>query len=151
MNQSKDTQIHQEQIDETEEEEMRADQIEQEANVDVVGSHDTRSVRDTRDVPQPTRDTREEYAPLFENKRAEQFRNQWLEIQSRFVDDPTVSVKEADELVDQVIKNVTQMFAAERSSLETQWNSGDKVSTEDLRMALKRYRSFFDRLLSLEA
>lgn len=138
MNQSKGTLLNQEPA-ETAEEEMRTEQIEQEANVDVVGSRNIRTKEE------------EKYAPLFESKRADQFRQQWLEIQSRFVDDPTVSVKEADELVNHVIQNVTRMFADERSSLETQWNSGDKVSTEDLRMALRRYRSFFDRLLSLEA
>ena len=138
MNQPKGTQLNREPV-ETAEEEMRSEQIEQEANVDLVESRDSRTKEE------------EKYAPLFENKRADQFRSQWLEIQSQFVDDPSVSVKEADELVDQVIQNVTRMFADERSSLETQWNSGDKVSTEDLRMALRRYRSFFDRLLSLEA
>lgn len=150
MNRSNDPQMNREPVDTADEEELRDEQIEQEANVDVVGKRDTRVVGDMRDVPAESRDT-ERYAPLFENKRSEQFRNQWLEIQSRFVDDPAISVKEADELVDQVIKNITRMFADERNSLETQWNSGDKVSTEDLRMALRRYRSFFDRLLSLEA
>jgi hypothetical protein len=98
------------------------------------------------------RDTKreEEFAPLFENNQAESFRNQWLEIQSRFVDDPNVSVKDADELVANVIKNITDTFADKRMSLEKQWKSGEEVSTEDLRVALKRYRSFFDRLLSLE-
>ena len=61
-----------------------------------------------------------------------------------------MAVKEADELVSQIIQNVTSMFANERTSLEHQWNSGDKVSTEDLRLALRRYRTFFDRLLTLE-
>ena len=92
----------------------------------------------------------ENFAPLFENNEAEQFRSQWLEIQSRFVDDPSVSVKDADELVASIIKNITRTFADKRTSMETQWKSGD-VSTEDLRVALKRYRSFFDRLLTLES
>jgi len=146
MNQSKDTHLNREPV-ETAEEEMRSEQIEQEANVDVVDTRASRNTNTTNTVS----NTKEEYAPLFENKRADQFRSQWLEIQSHFVDDPAVSVKEADELVAQVIQNITRMFADERNSLETQWNSGDKVSTEDLRMALRRYRSFFDRLLSLEA
>ena len=90
----------------------------------------------------------ENFAPLFENNEAEQFRSQWLEIQSRFVDDPSVSVKDADELVAKVITNITRTFADKRTSMEAQWKSGD-VSTEDLRVALKRYRSFFDRLLTL--
>lgn len=92
----------------------------------------------------------EDFAPLFENNEAEEFRTKWLEIQSRFVDDPSVSVKDADDLVADVIKNITRSFADKRLSLESQWKSGD-VSTEDLRMAMKRYRSFFNRLLSLQS
>ena len=93
----------------------------------------------------------ENFAPLFENNEAEDFRGRWLEIQSRFVDDPSVSVKDADELVAKVIQNITRNFANKRIALETQWKSGDDVSTEDLRQTMKRYRSFFDRLLTLES
>ena len=118
----------------TSEEQMRNEQIADERN-----DQNKNSMRDD-----------ENFAPLFENNEAEQFRSQWLEIQSRFVDDPSVSVKDADELVANVIKNITRTFADKRTSLETQWKSGD-VSTEDLRVALKRYRSFFDRLLTLES
>jgi hypothetical protein len=97
-----------------------------------------------------TRDE-EDFAPLFEKSEAEQFRTHWLEIQSRFVDDPSVAVKDADDLVSDVIKNITRTFSDKRLSLENQWKSGDKVSTEDLRVAMKRYRSFFNRLLTLES
>lgn len=93
----------------------------------------------------------EDLAPLFENNEAEKFRSHWLEIQSRFVDDPTVAVKEADELVADVIKNITRTFSDKRLGLENQWKRGDKVSTEDLRVAMQRYRSFFNRLLTLES
>ncbi|HZJ22402.1 MAG TPA: hypothetical protein VFD54_03775 [Anaerolineales bacterium] len=93
----------------------------------------------------------EKFAPLFERDEAEQFRAQWLDIQSRFVDDPSISVKDADELVSSIIKNITRNFADKRMALETQWKSGDDVSTEDLRVTMKRYRSFFDRLLTLES
>ena len=155
MNEPKDTRLHEEQDEMMEEEELRTEQIERESNVDVV---DTRSQPRSTEASRPVESTRatsasedtENYAPLFEDKRAEEFRNQWLEIQSRFVDDPSVAVKEADELVSQIIQNVTRMFANERTSLENQWNSGDKVSTEELRVALRRYRSFFNRLLTLE-
>jgi len=91
----------------------------------------------------------EEYTALFEDNESEKFRAQWLEIQSRFVDDPRVAVKEADDLVADVIKNITRTFSDKRMTLENQWKSGDKVSTEDLRVALQRYRSFFNRLLQL--
>jgi hypothetical protein len=92
----------------------------------------------------------EDFAPLFENSDAEQFRTKWLDVQSRFVDDPSVAVKDADDLVAEVIKNITRSFADKRIALEGQWKSGD-VSTEDLRVALKRYRSFFNRLLTLQS
>jgi hypothetical protein len=89
--------------------------------------------------------------PLFEDDEAKKFRAQWLNIQSKFVDNPRESVREADELVASVLKSVTMSFHNRRSSLEKQWNSGGNISTEDLRLALKRYRSFFDRLLTLES
>jgi hypothetical protein len=95
--------------------------------------------------------TREELEPLFENDEAERFRTQWLSIQSKFVDDPRASVKEADDLVANIVKSVTMGFSNRRVSLEQQWNSGENISTEDLRMALKQYRSFFERLLTLES
>lgn len=93
----------------------------------------------------------QELLPLFESSEAEKFRTEWLNIQGKFVDNPRESVREADELVAGVLKSVTMGFHERRTSLEKQWNSGDSVSTEDLRLALKRYRSFFDRLLTLES
>jgi len=90
----------------------------------------------------------DELAPLFEQDATEKFRTRWLAIQSKFVDDPSDSVKQADDLVADVIQNITRNFADRRGSLEKQWNSGGKTSTEDLRIALKQYRSFFDRLLT---
>jgi hypothetical protein len=97
-------------------------------------------------------DTRnDELVPLFEEDAARKFRSRWLAIQSKFVDDPGDSVKQADDLVADVIKSVTMNFANRRVSLEKQWNGEDNTSTEDLRIALKQYRSFFDRLLTLES
>jgi hypothetical protein len=93
----------------------------------------------------------EELAPLFEETEAGQFRTQWLNIQSKFVDNPRESVREADELVANVLKSVTMSFHQRRTSLEKQWNGGGDASTEDLRLALKSYRSFFERLLTLES
>jgi hypothetical protein len=93
----------------------------------------------------------DELAPLFEETEAGQFRTQWLNIQSKFVDNPRESVREADELVSNVLKSVTMSFHERRTSLEKQWNGGGNASTEDLRLALKSYRSFFERLLTLES
>lgn len=92
----------------------------------------------------------EDSVPLFEQGEAEAHRSRWSDIQTRFVDDPRDSVEDADELVAHVIKSIAETFAEERAFLEDQWNRGDEVSTEDLRIAMKRYRSFFNRLLSLE-
>jgi hypothetical protein len=94
---------------------------------------------------------REGLASLFENTAAEKYRARWLSIQSRFVDDPKASVKEADDLVADVIQGITNSFADRRETLEKNWNGEGEGSTEDLRQALKQYRSFFDRLLSLES
>jgi hypothetical protein len=76
------------------------------------------------------------------------FAARWQAIQARFVDEPRQSVHEADALVQEVTDNLTRRFAAERERLEQVWGSGEDVSTEDLRVALQRYRSFFGRLLA---
>jgi len=87
--------------------------------------------------------------PLFPEKEAGDFRTRWTDIQTGFVDEPRRSVEQADALVAEVIKRLANSFAEERSRLEGQWGRGDNVSTEDLRVALRRYRSFFDRLVKV--
>ena len=86
---------------------------------------------------------------LLDEGEEDDFRNRWLNIQTGFVDEPRSAVEQADALVAEVIKRLAEKFAQERSKLEEQWSRGDDVSTEDLRIALQHYRSFFDRLLSL--
>ena len=76
------------------------------------------------------------------------FTAQWSDIQAHFVDQPRHSVEQADALVVDIMQRVTAGFSHERERLEAQWEQGDDVSTEDLRVALTRYRSFFDRLIS---
>ena len=76
-------------------------------------------------------------------------RHQWETIQIGFVDEPRRAVENADSLVAQAMKRVAEVFAGERAQLERQWSEGQDVSTEELRVALTRYRSFFDRLLSV--
>jgi hypothetical protein len=130
---------------------------EKQMNVDVVDTPEEETEREQRveeRIPEnktPTDTINEELIPLFEEDASRKFRSRWLTIQSKFVDDPKDSVKQADDLVADIIKNVTMSFADRRVSLEKQWNSGEDISTEDLRVALKRYRSFFDRLLTLES
>ena len=87
--------------------------------------------------------------PLFSESEMGDFRSQWGHIQTGFVDEPRRTVEDADKLVAAVMQRLAEGFANERSGLEKQWDSGDNVSTEDLRVALQRYRSFFDRLLKL--
>ena len=87
--------------------------------------------------------------PLFSAEEAKDFRTRWDAIQVSFVDEPRQVVEEADSLVAMAMKRLAEMFAAERARLEGQWDSGDNVSTEDLRLALQRYRSFFGRILSV--
>jgi hypothetical protein len=87
--------------------------------------------------------------PLFSAEEAKDFRTRWDAIQVSFVDEPRQVVEEADSLVAVAMKRLAEMFAAERARLEGQWDSGDNVSTEDLRLALQRYRSFFGRILSV--
>jgi hypothetical protein len=92
----------------------------------------------------------EEDSPaLFDQDALESFRSRWGTIQTGFVDDPGGAVKQADELVAVVMKRLEEVFANERASLEQAWARGDDVSTEDLRVALRRYRAFFDHLLSV--
>lgn len=88
-------------------------------------------------------------APLPAGDVVEQLRNQWTDIQAGFVDEPRRAVERADGLVADAIKRLAESFANERSQLEGQWDRGSDVSTEDLRQALQRYRSFFSRLLSV--
>ena len=90
----------------------------------------------------------QERSPLFPEQELDGLRSEWLAIQGRFVDEPRASVEAADHLVASTVQRLAESFARVRDTLEKQWGDGD-VSTEDLRQALRRYRSFFDRLLSV--
>ena len=89
-----------------------------------------------------------EQEPLLSEADTNGFTGRWREIQTGFVDEPRESVAQADALVADLMQQLAASFSDERERLEKQWDSGDDVSTEDLRVALTRYRSFFDRLLS---
>lgn len=96
------------------------------------------------------RETDQANAALFAEDETQRFRSKWTDIQAEFVDEPKKSVEKADHLVAETIKRLAEIFAEERNKLEHEWSRGeDRVSTEDLRVALRRYRSFFDRLLSV--
>ena len=88
-------------------------------------------------------------AQLFPTGELDALRTRWKEVQTAFVDEPRKAVEQADGLVASAMKRLAEVFAEERSGLEKQWDRGGNVSTEDLRVALQRYRAFFDRLLSV--
>lgn len=126
-----------------------------------------RRERQVRDVEQPrdefvssgggagaarTRDSNiqeERHAALFPERDIVEMRSRWDTIQTGFVDEPRRAVQQADELVAQAMKRLAEVFSDERRKLESHWDRGDDISTEDLRVALQRYRSFFGRLLSI--
>ncbi|HKS71641.1 MAG TPA: hypothetical protein VJQ82_00510 [Terriglobales bacterium] len=87
--------------------------------------------------------------PLFPHDELEGLRGRWTAIQGTFVDEPRKAVEEADALVASAMQRLAEVFSEERDRLEKQWDQGDNVSTEDLRIALQRYRSFFHRLLAV--
>jgi len=89
----------------------------------------------------------ESASALLDREVSEHLRVRWNEIQGKFVDEPRSAVQQADVLVTEVIEKITQMFTSEHTVLEGQWKQGSDVSTEDLRKALQRYRSFFNRLV----
>jgi len=87
-------------------------------------------------------------AQLLEGDEMRSMRARWKDIQAEFVDEPRKAVQDADALVADLMQRLAQMFASERDQLENRWAGGGEVSTEDLRDGLRRYRSFFERLLA---
>ena len=87
--------------------------------------------------------------PLFKGTDGENFHRRWSDIQASFVDEPRAAVEQADSLVAEVMQRLATVFADERHTLEQQWDRGGDADTEALRLVLRRYRSFFDRLLAM--
>jgi hypothetical protein len=100
-----------------------------------------------RDSSAPRED--EQLAALFAADAAEDFRSRWDAVQIGFVDDPKQAVRKADELVGEVLKSLSDTFSGERAKFDADMSAADSAATEHLRVALRRYRSFFQRLLSL--
>ena len=115
------------------------------------GKRPASDVRGPQAVAEPveSRTTAHDSTPLFPENELEGLRTRWREVQTGFVDEPRKAVEQADGLVASAMKRLAEVFAEERAGLEKQWDRGDNVSTEDLRVALQRYRTFFDRLLSI--
>jgi hypothetical protein len=117
------------------------------AQPDTGTSADTSTDTDTRaDTARPSNAPDEDAPPLIDEEKVTGFRDRWQGVQTGFVDDPQRAVREADELVAAVISALATTFAEHKSELEGQWQQGEPA-TEDLRVALRRYRSFFDQLL----
>lgn len=110
---------------------------------------DSETIERPKDTAAGGSHSEERIEPLFPAKDANDLRARWDAIQAGFVDEPRKAVEQADSLVASAMKRLAETFANERSGLEKQWDRGDDVSTEDLRVALRRYRSFFGRLLSM--
>jgi hypothetical protein len=87
--------------------------------------------------------------PLFREDELQAFRSRWDQVQASFVDEPRQAVEQADGLVANMVKRLAEEFANARTKLENQWDTGSEVSTEELRQILRRYRSFFNRLLPI--
>jgi hypothetical protein len=94
-----------------------------------------------------TADRREQPAQLFKGDQVQEFRTRWLQLQTAFVDEPRQAVQQADELVAEVMQTLAATFAEHKRELEGQWRREGRAETEELRLALRRYRSFFDQLL----
>ena len=105
----------------------------------VADDDDSTDDSDPADVPEPQ---------LLDAAESGELGERWREIQTGFVDEPRHAVEEADALVADLMQRLAESFSRERQALEGQWDRGDDVSTEDLGVALQRYRSFFDRLLA---
>lgn len=100
------------------------------------------------EAPPEAQTSTEADEPLLTSELSATFQRRWEEIQTRFVDQPRGAVEDADGLVANLMQQLAEGFAQERERLEAQWDRGEDISTEDLRVALQRYRSFFQRLLS---
>jgi hypothetical protein len=107
-------------------------------------------VRNDADAPVARDDAeqREDLKPLFDKQSANELRDRWYALQVRFVDDPRDTVQDADSLVAELLQELARGFSEARANLEQQWSSGGDASTEDLRLTLQRYRSFFERMLA---
>ena len=87
-------------------------------------------------------------SPLLDDRSTDDFLRRWNDVQARFVDDPRAAVLDADRLVAELVRALAERFSRHKDGLEEQWSGGSEPSTEELRLALQQYRSFFQRLLA---
>jgi hypothetical protein len=112
----------------------------------IAGPVSTADMANAGEQAQIARDQRESLLP---QDFVQELRGRWDRAQTGFVDEPRGAVQEADGLVAATMKRLAESFADERGRLEQMWDRGEKVDTEDLRQALRKYRTFFERLLSI--
>jgi hypothetical protein len=113
------------------------------------GTPEARAADDASIAPQGATEGREAAnEPLLAGDDGTRFERRWHQVQIAFVDEPRAAVEQADQLVAELMRHLAETFADERSRLETAWSAGEDVDTEALRVALTRYRSFFQRLLA---
>ena len=125
----------------------RAEPVDTAQNEDGVNTRG--DMRRNVEFAQPAANGQSQPNPLFPDDELHNFRSNWDQVQTSFVDEPRAAVERADSLVANVVKRIAEQFATEREQLEKQWDRGENVNTEDLRQAFKRYRAFFDRLLTV--
>lgn len=99
------------------------------------------------DAPARVTEDDESSPRLFQPEAAERFRVEWQQIQTRFVDDPKDAVQDADHLLTEVLESLTGTVTERKHELEEQWHGESDAPTENLRLALRRYRSFVNQLL----
>jgi hypothetical protein len=122
--------------------------IPSQSTVPVIQNTDERPVSsNVAPVPQKKEDMAD--GPLFRGEELQGFRSRWDQVQASFVDEPRLAVEQADGLVANMVKRLAEEFSTARADLERQWDTGGDVSTEELRQVLRRYRSFFNRLLPI--
>ncbi len=119
------------------------------SDLDTINDLDTRAANARSTSPANRSEDGAAATPLFTVVESNDFHARWNSVQTGFVDEPRRAVQQADALVAGAMQRLAEIFAEERSKLDKQWDRGDSVSTEDLRLALQRYRSFFGRLLSI--
>jgi hypothetical protein len=115
----------------------------------IIQSDNVQQPKPSLQVSEPVYSFKDSAVPLFHDTEAKDFQSRWDKIQTGFVDEPRKAVEEANELVATTMNRLTAIFAEERTKLEGEWDKGENVSTEDLRVVLMRYRSFFNRLLTV--
>jgi hypothetical protein len=124
--------------------EAQAPQVEPgEAEAETVeGTEPAKEELSPGDVPVET------VAAFWESEAVDGYRDRWQQIQLRFIDDPRQAAEQAHTLVGDVLDSFTEAVQRQREDL-SRWRSAQLDDTEELRMTVRRYRDYLDRLLGL--